>query len=217
MTPGKSRPARRKALPQPLPQAGGEWWGSLGRRGKDNGMAAAANLLLPRLRGRPGGGPAAVRLGKGPSRRGTLPQPLPQAGGERRGNLGKWRRDNGTAAAAAILLLPRLRGRPGGGRRPGGLAKARRAEGPSPNPSRKREGSRKETAAAGKLLLPRLPGRPGGGQRPGGKKKDDGQPPQAAGECVGTTPGRKRGLRVRRKKAASPAGEAARFPSLRRR
>ena len=131
--------------------------------------------ILSRLRGRPGGGQrprskeltgrppqaAAERVGvtpgkKRPARAGkALPQPLPQAGGERRGSLGKRGRDNGTAAA--ILLLPRLRGRPGGGQRPGG-------------------------------------------------KEITGQPPQAAAECAGMTPGKSRP--ARRKALPQPLPQA---------
>ena len=110
-----SRP-RREALPRPLPQAGGENKGRPfppGREGREGAarfssptrggctrpppplaaahsssspLAAAALFLLPRLRGRPGGGPAAC-AGAASSRlrREALPRPLPQAGGENKG------------------------------------------------------------------------------------------------------------------------------------
>ena len=73
----------------------------------------------------------------------------PQAEGEYGGAASAGGKGDGSAASAggggggvstAILLLPRLRGRLGGGQRPCGAAWPCRAEGPSPNPSRKREG-----------------------------------------------------------------------------
>ena len=100
--PGKD-PSRRKALPRPLPQAGGEKRAALpppkralgdaaafasfpacGKGGVSGQSIAGGPILLPRLRGRPGGGLLARRWKprKGPSRREALPRPLPQAGGE---------------------------------------------------------------------------------------------------------------------------------------
>ena len=93
-------------LPRHLPQAGGEDKGAalpLGGRGEKGRRScragcgasgrsiAGGSLLLPRLRGRPGGGllrrqrKRRARFGKAPSRREALPRPLPQAGGEERG------------------------------------------------------------------------------------------------------------------------------------
>ena len=49
-------------------------------------------------------------------------------------------RGDDAEAGASNLLLPRLRGRPGGGQRPRNPARPRHAERPSPGSSRKREG-----------------------------------------------------------------------------
>ena len=128
---------------------------------------------------------------QGPSRRGTLPQPLPQAGGEvmggglkrpsgtarpvtlrdppasGRGMVGGLRKRKGdSVAAASIPLLSRLRGRPGGSQRPRGTARPAAPAGPPPAPPASGRGD--DGAAASIPLLPRLRGRPGGGQRPSG-------------------------------------------------
>ena len=88
---------------------------------------AGGPLLLPRLRGRPGGGllprgrKLRARLGKARSRREALPRPLPQAGGEDKGEAllpGGSRRFRSVDCRKSSFLLPRLRGKLGGGLRP---------------------------------------------------------------------------------------------------
>ena len=92
----KSRP-RRKTLPQPLPQAGGEQWG---RRRRTSSP--------PPLAGEAGWGTATAQPGPSPVRAARLsPNPFPQTGGKAR-----------KPPPAHFLPSPRLRGRSGGGRRP---------------------------------------------------------------------------------------------------
>ena len=160
---GAARPLRRETLPRPLPQAGGGRWGR-----------CLCNSSPPPFAGEAGRGPAAVRSGKA-RRVGMSSLPLPQAGG------------GDGAAAFAVLLLPRLRGSPGGGRRSRG-AVSRIASGGPPRPFRQ-EGREGEGAAAfAVLLLPRLRGRPGGGWRPCGPARL-----VAPGGPLSTTPANGRG------------------------
>ena len=86
---------------------------------------------------------AALPARPGGEKRSGLPT---RPGGEKRGSgalaLSRlWRHESPSPLAAALFLLPRLRGRPGGGPAAcAGAAKSCRARMPSPDPSRKREG-----------------------------------------------------------------------------
>ena len=114
------------------------------------------------------GGSGGRKRGKVPSRREALPRPLPQAGGEERdcppaereGEKGRLSceaegRASSRSIAGGPLLLPRLRGRPGGGSAAvpaeavgASAAKPRRTGRPSPDPSRKREGRERSSSLA---------------------------------------------------------------------
>ena len=84
--------------------------------------------------GRAGASGRATR--QGPSRRRTLPQPLPQAGGGMVGRAGAPRLLllRSRRQAALQILLPRLRGRPGGGQRPCNPARPVTPRDPPPAP-----------------------------------------------------------------------------------
>ena len=162
-------PSRRGALPQPLPQAGGGRWSNrLGSSEREGTMeqpprfpqaegrrrSNCLDVSPPPLAGEAGRGPAAVRPGK--ARRVERPSPSPsrkREGGDGAtasispSGKGWWssrlnspEREGRRRSSRPIFPLPRLRGRLGGGQRPCGPARPRRVEGPSPSPSRKREG-----------------------------------------------------------------------------
>ena len=167
-------PSRREALLRPFRQGGEEEKGQpFGRR---SGFGRCGRLcLLPRLRGKPGGGLLLLRRvwpGLLLARREALPRPLPQAGGEERRQPSS--RRNGFRRCGRLCFLPCLRGKPGGGLllrrvRPG-LLLARREALPRPLPQAGGEEKgqpscrRSGFGRCGCLcLLPRLWGRPGWG------------------------------------------------------
>ena len=140
--------------PPPPPPASGR--GGKGRHGLPGLAAAVPVIRLPAARSSSpacGGGRVGVRCraggngvpgpGKAASRREALPRPLPQAGGEERGGTpaGAGGGGSGRSIAGGTLLLPRLRGRPGGGPLPRWRKRRARARqsrvapgGPPPTP-----------------------------------------------------------------------------------
>ena len=165
--------------PKSLPGDDGAGGASIAPPGRWRGGRRPLFLLL-RLRGRPGGGQRPGSPARPVASRD--PPPAPPAGG--RGDdgaggasivpPGRWR-----GGRRPLFLLPRLRGRPGGGQRPGSPARPVTSGDPPPAPP---AGGRGDDGAGGAsivppgrrrggwrplFLLPRLRGRPGGGQRPG--------------------------------------------------
>ena len=143
-------PPRRKALPRPLPQAGGKKASGLRRTGARWWNNRCNSSPLP-LAGEAGWGTAATQPGK--ARRAERPSPDPSRKREGRKRAASAEREQDGGTIAAIAPLSRLRGRPGGGQRPRNTARHAAPEGPPPTPPASGRGESERPSPNGSKMV----------------------------------------------------------------